>query len=408
MLKKFLSQKKILYLNDRHEEADTGQEDRRKLYDKRILPLLSEGDLTVFAEKIDPFLWNYYKNLGLATVKETDVFYEKNYLNYPSLTKALLRNENFIKTIKKRNVDLLSPYIESFDSEILAKRIFTSTLRKAKIVDWINNKSNFRRVSRDLGFPVIPGCSVKNLKEARASFKRLKKLGFQKIVLKKERSVAGFGVFVVKNEEELVRIIENKLSEEKSFLTESLVKKIILYPNLQYWVEKEGIKFVTLTDQIISQDGVSYQGNRFPSELTKMPRIHRRIENLSLKFCQFLKEKQCYGLVGIDWLVTKNGQVYSTEANVRWNASTFCQLIIEKLFGNERVFWESNSLFLKPTSFENFLQKFSKHLIAPKNKFGVFPGGIDFLPTLGEGQFLIVGRSLKEVKKHFDYFDKPI
>jgi len=400
MLKQFLPQKRIFYLNDRHEEADTAKEDRRKLYDKRILPLLSEGNLTVFAEKINPFLWNYYKNLGLATIKEADIFYQENYLDYPSLTKALLENETLIKSLKKRRVDLFSPYIESFDSEILAKKISAPLLRKAKIVDWLNNKSNYRQVIQNLGFPVIPGYLAKNFKTAKRYFKKLKNQGFKKIVLKKERSVAGFGVFIAKNEKELEKTIKNKFSKGESFLVEGFIEKIILRPNIQYWIGKEGIEFITLTDQIIGKDMVSYQGSQFPSKLTEMPKVHRKIEDLSLEFCQFLKEKRCYGLVGMDWLVAKNGQIYSTEANIRWNASTFCQLIAEELLKDKKVFWKSFSIIVNPISFEDLFQKSNKYFIIPKNRFGIFPAGIDLLPVLGEGQFLAIGRNFNEVNKY--------
>ena len=74
MFNKFFLGNKNLYLNDRHEEADTYKEDRRKLYDKRILPLLEEDDFAIFGEKIDFFLWDYYRSLGLAKIKPKNIF----------------------------------------------------------------------------------------------------------------------------------------------------------------------------------------------------------------------------------------------------------------------------------------------------------------------------------------------
>ncbi|MFH1551569.1 MAG: hypothetical protein ABIC36_01660, partial [bacterium] len=106
MLNTLLPKGKKLYINDRHEEKDTHQEDRRKIYDKRILPLLTRNDSAVFAEPVDPVLHDYYRNLGLAGIKPENIFYADSYLDYPSLTEAVLNNRSLINEIKKRNFDI--------------------------------------------------------------------------------------------------------------------------------------------------------------------------------------------------------------------------------------------------------------------------------------------------------------
>jgi len=397
----YSNNKKILYLNDRHEEADTGKEDRRKLYDKRILPLLKKDDGAIFAEKIDPFLWNYYQNLGLAAIKKENIFYVSDYLNYPSLTKAVLDNQSLIKEIKQRNFDMLIPYIESPDTQILTRKIDCRILRKASFTDWINNKTNYRQIIKKLSFPMIPGFTAKSLIEAKKGFKSLKNQGFKKIVLKKERSVAGFGVFVIETEKELGKLLEKEFSGQKQFLLEGFIEGIKITPNVQYWVGPKEINFINVSDQLLEKDQVSYAGNVFPSQLRQMSNTWEEIEKLSLKFCSYLQDQRCYGLVGIDWIVTKDNNIYTTEANVRLNASTFIHSIINQLFdSSDKIFWKTFTFHCSPILFIDLFKRFSKNFIIKKGQFGIFPTGVDLLDSMGESQFMAVGKTFEEVDQY--------
>ncbi len=393
-----LKNKKILYLNDRHEEKDTQNEDRRKLYDKRILSLLDKSDLAVFGGEIDSFLWDYYKTLGLAKIKQENIFYVDNYLDYPSLTKALLANGLIIEQIKKKKPQLLLPYIESKDTQILSKKLNTSLLRRAQITEQVNNKSNYRQIIEKLGFPVIAFSKVSSLKEARKSFGFLRKQGFKRIVLKKERSVAGFGVFVIKTERDLEKQIRENFFQEKSFLLEGFVENVETSPNVQYWVGPKEIRLIVVSDQLLAKDQISHTNNVFPAKVKDQSEIWRKIEKLSLSLGNYLQSENCYGLIGIDYLITKDKKIYSTEANVRLNASTFAALIAKKLFiRTDNIYWKTFTLKGYSLSFEKLFH-YLKHLfINQKGGFGVFPIDVGILDLMGEGQFMSIGSSLKQV-----------
>ena len=403
----YLNNKKILYLNDRHEEADTGKEDRRKLYDKRILPLLKKNDGAIFAEKIDPFLWDYYKNLGLATIEKENIFYVQDYLNYPSLTKAVLDNQSLIKEIKQRNLDMLIPYIESPDTQILTRKIDCRILRKASFTNWINNKTNYRQIIKELSFPMIPGFTIKSLEEIKKRFESLKNKGFNKIILKKERSVAGFGVFVIKTEKELRKLLKKEFSDQKQFLLEGFIEEIKITPNVQYWVGPKKINFINVSDQLLEKDQVSYAGNVFPSQLRQMSNTWEEIEKLSLKFCSYLQDQRCYGLVGIDWIVSKDGNIYTTEANVRLNASTFVHFIINQLFdSSDNIFWKIFTIHCPTISFKDLFKRSPQIFITERGQFGIFPTGVDLLDSMGEGQFIAVGKTFEEINQYIKELER--
>jgi len=401
MFNKFFLGNKNLYLNDRHEEADTYKEDRRKLYDKRILPLLEEDDFAIFGEKIDFFLWDYYRSLGLAKIKPKNIFYADSYLKYPSLTKAVLADEPLIKKLKQEKFNFIFPYIESWDTGTLAQKINAFLFRSANLTNWINNKWNYKQVLKKLNLPFIPGYQT-NLEKAEKYFKELKKQGFKKVVLKKERSVSGFSVFIIEKEDDFSRCLRNSLSEQKSFILEGFIENVEYCPNFQYFITEKSIELIIATDQLLEKDRVSYSGNLYPSFLVKKPAVWKTINEISEKICNYLQTKRIFGLAGIDYIVTKQGKVYSTEINARTNGSTFPALIIKKLFGDEQIYWKFFVFNVKPMSFRDFMGKSGKVFIKKKGDFGIFPIGADILDSSGETQLLSAGKSRKEVDEYID------
>lgn len=398
MLGQFLGNKKVLYINDRHEEKDTASEDRRKLYDKRILSLLKKDDWAVFGGKIDLDLWEYYKRLGLAGIKEENIFYVDDYLNYPSLAKAILGDDFLVGKLKEENFDFIIPYIESEDLETISRKIDCKILREADFTDWINNKSNHKKALGDLNLPTIPGCSVKNIGEAKKCFFELKEQGFSRAVLKRERSVAGFGIFVIDREEDL----EKYFVKENNFLMDGFVENIIFSSNIQYWVDKDRIEFLVASDQLLGDTLFNHSGNVFPSKLELKPGVFDNVLDISGKICRFLQRNKCYGIAGIDFIVTQDNQVYPTESNVRFNASTFPAFLAKELFGDDKICWKFFTFNVSPMSFRDFIEKSREVLIEKKGDFGIFPIGADILDFSGEIQLMSAGRSHEEVNKHID------
>jgi len=317
-------------------------------------------------------------------------------LNYSSLTEAILADKSLIKAIRQRKIDLLIPYIESSNTKKLAKKINASLLREAPFTDWINNKTNYRQVIRELDLPTIVGCTT-NLERAEKDFKKIKNQGFKKVVLKKERSVSGFGTYVIETLNDLDKCLENNFKDQKNFVLEGFIEDIEYSPNLQYFITDTTIKFITATDQLLEKDLVSYSGNIYPSFLSKRPDISKVINEMSQKICHYLQTKKCFGLVGIDYIVTKKGEVYTPEANVRLNGSTFPALIAKRLFDEEpNIYWLFKTFHFKPVSFEKLFNKF-KYFLKKEEKYGILPVGVDLLESMGEGQFMIVGKHFKEV-----------
>lgn len=406
MLEQFLGNKKILYLNDRHEEKGNEEEDRRKLYDKRILSLLDENDSAVFGKKIDEFILDYYRSLGLAKINPDNVFYCDNYLNFRSLTEAIHGNRELLAKLQAEEYEIICSYIESDAVETLSKKIKLKLVRKSDVVEYFNNKAKYREILFELGLSAIPGFAAKDLSEAKKVFINLKERGINKILLKKVRSVAGFGNFMVENLSDLEKIVSQNFKNEKVFLVEKFIENIEFSCNVQYWIDQDKIEFIVATDQAFDLDGLSHTGNIYPSRLLNGHAVNKQVFDYCDKLCGYFQQHKCFGIVGIDLIVTKTGEIYSSETNVRWNASTFPALLVRKLFGNEQVFWRSFPQKTKHSSFEDFYQEHEEFFITKNRRFGIFPIAADLIEDFNEIQLLMVAdtnEKLNELYSRWSY-----
>jgi predicted ATP-grasp superfamily ATP-dependent carboligase len=406
MLRSYFKEQKILYINDRHEEKDIESEDKRKLYDKRILGLLGKDDMAVFGDMIDEVLLGYYRSLGLADINHEYIYYVPDYQNYKSLTEALSNNETLIDKIKSKKPDILIPYIESETVYIISHRLKCKLLNNHNITEWANDKIAYRRQLYRLDLSVITGFEVASFKEAEKAFCDLKRKGFKKALLKKPRSVAGFGIFTVESRKHLKsRLLENFIDGD-SILIEGLVPRVVFSPNVQFWIDKNKIELIASTDQLFAKNSYTHDGNSFPSLLEKHPEIKEKIYGMCKKICFRFQEQGYYGVVGIDFIITAEGKIYSTEANARFNASTFSAMMVKKLFGDQKVFWKSFVLRTNPMSFEDIYESNKNVFISNKREYGIFPLSIDCLNTLGEAEFLAIDKSKERIDQLINNFNK--
>lgn len=395
-----LKEKTVLYINDRHEEFDTEWEDRNRLYDKRILALLEHNDIALFGEDIDSDLWNYYRSLQLATINVDNVYFVNAYNKYESLTKAALQERSLISQLKECCPDLVMPYIVSKDGQSFAEQINSQLLTTYTDVARISNKALYRAIMNEIGIPVIPGHQVDSLAGVCNAFCALSQQGYKRVVLRKERSVGGIGVFVIDNLKDCVSCYNTYCSTESSILVEACIEEVIVSPNVQYWITPTAIELIVISDQLFYADSFRHRGNQYPSKLVDDVTLHERVLFFGLEICRYLYQQRCYGLVGIDFIVSEKGLIYSTEINYRFNMSTYAALIVQKLFGNDHdLSWKTYMYHGEKCSFLDLYKKHARLFISESNRFGLFPIDISLLAKYGEAQLLVCGKNRDDVER---------
>ncbi|GAF69434.1 unnamed protein product, partial [marine sediment metagenome] len=254
----------------------------------------------------------------------------------------------------------------------------------------------------ELNLPVIPGYIVSSFDYAKECFLKLKKQGFKKILLKKERSVAGFGIWAVESFKDFNKCLEENFNNQKSFLIEAFIDKIYFSSNIQYWLSKDKIRFMAVSDQIFKNNLFAHAGNIYPSKLKSTMDTQNKVYEFSEKICRYLQKQKCYGLVGIDIIVTRDSNIYSSEVNARLNASTFAALLIRELFGKDEVCWKSFTYHTNQIRVDDFFKKNADIIIDKNKKFGIFPIDMGPLNAIGEAQLVSIGKTIGEVNQYIN------
>ncbi len=189
----------------------------------------------------------------------------------------------------------------------------------------LNDKVFFTRLLEDIDAPKIETV----IGNSNAMAGRLNREPDKKAIVRGARSVGGSMVFPVRNKNERARTLKvlNKITDERLFIFQPFIESAET-PNLQFYV---GEKDVTLFGETIQALGplMGHVGNLFDRSENKTAR------NLMIKWGVALAMESASlgyrGVLGIDFIVTKDGNVYPIEMNARHNTSTHALWFVNRL-----------------------------------------------------------------------------
>ncbi len=142
-------------------------------------------------------------------------------------------------------------------------------------------------------------------------------------LIKASHGLSGEGTYIIRNEKDL----EYCLSELKLYLELKLVDAVVVSDFVknevqnycvQFYVNKSGDPtLIGATNQLVSAEGVHLGGfiHYHPDNMTK---FHHKVAVLS----RFLRKHGYFGVVGVDILEDRDGQLHMIDANIRVNGST--------------------------------------------------------------------------------------
>jgi len=232
----------------------------------------------------------------------------------------------FIKSWRGR----IEPYMMTQSEETLGGCLGRRISRcDAAAVDLLNDKSFFIRMLEDLGLPSID--TVVGSSDAISS--RLAKHAPGPVIVRRSRSLGGAGVWVANNASQrgaLKKSIERSLYKGV-YLLQPLVPAV-LSPNLQVYIGDENICLLGETQQILTRS-MEHSGNLFdPVEETA---VRRALVSQSNAIAGEAALMGYRGLLGVDFVVQDNGDVFAVEINARHNTSTHALWFVNRFFNND-------------------------------------------------------------------------
>jgi hypothetical protein len=243
------------------------------------------------------------------------------------------------------------------------------------LVKELNNKFYTRELAINYNFQVTKGYFCTDIEQLEGSYKLLKELGFEKVVVKVPFGSSGKGLKIIetdKNFKLLSKFISRRsnkfrlLIEGWHYIQRSL--------NSQILIQDDNIYILAVTEQKIDNNGV-YIGTDFvPSfEVDIMKSYHAELKRLGA----ILRKKGYRGIIGVDSIIDDKGTIYPIiEINARFTQVTYLLRLVDTLI--KKSYNNIQSSFnrfesKKPINFKEVVTALT-NLFEPddKNKFLIY------------------------------------
>lgn len=292
-----------------------------KRLSRRALLMAGPDDAVVVDGPVDGRYLDFLRGLGAAgaTVLHPSVS------GGISLMDDALRTPGIVEFVRGWGGSV-EPYIIGRGEEKLMQTAgrapFTAA---AEVVEILNDKVFFLRVMEDLGLPIVPNF----VGDSNATADRLRKWRDGPVIVRGARSVGGSRVFIASNEAEREKIA-TKIAKAGGglYIVQSKVATRSS-PNLQFYVTPDEVTLFGETLQLLT-DGFRHTGNLFGGHIDETARDE--IVNQGVALAKEAALLGYTGVLGVDFIVTMDGDVYAVEFNARSNTSTSAIWFMNRFF----------------------------------------------------------------------------
>lgn len=283
-----------------------------KYFDKRVC---------IFSEKIENDEFSVRPNQNIPN-KETILHYNK----------ALSKKNN----IGKKYVFYNQSLAYNFPPHILDKTI---CLNKYELLNFINNKLSVKEWLAQNNVPIIPyetflGKDIL-LSKLSSSFSQT-----EEFVIQSYHGGGGIGTFLFNHSNG--NIVRNQLNMLQHYIVSPYIPSISA--NTHIFISDKQIILSPASIQIIElrKNQLCYRGCDYIAFRTLPDFVKERIKDESIKIAQLLLEKGYRGIAGIDFIIDKENNIYVSEINPRFQAST---ILLDKYLSKHKQTSEAKSTF---------------------------------------------------------------
>lgn len=277
--------------------------------------LFFEGSITLYPNHEKGNI--YYSDVPLSDIKSAEFL--KNYQAYIYHTAMKIQAE-------QPNVEFLcfNAKIKKICKELKDLPIIEDSMDA--ISDFLNNKYETRKYVKNM----IPTLDYIWLKGKDLDYANLtKQMGTEQFVVQAINGAGGENTFLIHSKEEL-----NAFTESENFYGISqYVKNIPL--NATLVISQEDILYLPISAQLIllRDNRFKYYGGDF-SYVKNLPKpVIDKVYEYSEKLGKHLQKEGYRGILGIDYILKENQDVFFMEINPRFQASSFLiNMVLEQKF----------------------------------------------------------------------------
>jgi hypothetical protein len=293
------------------------------LYEERCLPSANAGDIVITSCPIDKEYIVYLKEIGLNLKCE---FFSPHVLDR-DLASSILNDKKLLKLLKDRTLKsnyVIETFIANRKQIQLSLYLNTPLSFNQDIYDKYSTKLGFIKLAKYLKLPIPDSViiSCEKLDECNMFFEKNKD-----VLLKKNNSIGGLGVYKASSEAFLKKIMQ--LCPSEYFILE---KKIDTLWNGSIQIIFSNDNYRIFIDECIT-DNNSFRGFKYPPSFSAD--ILFKAKEYADKIAIYLKP-YCEGesYCGIDFIIDRNDKIFFHDCNPRKTGIMYVFAFIKKLIGS--------------------------------------------------------------------------
>ena len=296
---------------------------------------------------------------------------------------------------------VIEPYMGGEEIEGLAKQLQSELhAPESGLLDRLNLKSNLEGVLEDAGLPTIPALVAMRDQVLQAALTMMNDLS--SVIVRSDLSIGGHGVWIVKQESDIELLAAGiaRSEDDRLFVLQPLYS-VTSSPNVQYEITRAGPQMLGVSDQQMTQN-YAFGGNLYPSNHQQ----NTVLLDQANRIARWLGDAGYLGVIGIDFIVTDDGEIFIVEINPRVNTSTF-PLLLSKRLGCG-AFELLTGIHAASAEFSGFAEMIGPEILFDKRRgTGVVPL---MMPRNGRRLIdaMVFGHDLRTVKQLRQRFIKRI
>jgi hypothetical protein len=239
---------------------------------------------------------------------------------------------------------------------------------------------------QSLGIKVTTGeiCTAENLAERAHYFRQA-----GEVVIKVPDLASGDGFYRAKTSTKLRRILASR-RWPGTYLVEIWLKKIASPSAITSIGKNVGEIFIT--DQEVRASG-EHQGNQLVSQLK--PHYKTKVKKIAERLFDSFRRLGYIGPIGIDFIVTGQGEIFPTEANGRYTAPMYACALWQSM-GVKHHYALARNIEIAPMHYDEFRYRTRDlHYVNRTDNQGIIPYNVLLAPQ-GKIAVLVLAKSVKD------------
>ncbi len=344
----------------------------------RALAGASAADLVVLRGNQNHEYYNWLLSLGLGS--DNVVSYDQQSSEY-SLAQCIVKNPMpILECIEKTGrrpvyVPWFSGQPEAEAAKAINATLFGAT--EAATLKY-NEKGKFKNICQELEIPVVAGTLFKIDPENSANRENMRHAVLKHLTITDEVIIRGTlgesGMSLYRTDGTNTLSLYDKIvcSGEKKIIIEPFLD-VVSTPNDQWVIGTKGITHHLGIASQICENGMVHIGTQ------NCPPLSNRVSDLIMETSGIITNHMAAfgynGVLGIDYIVTRDGGIFPVENNARFNGSTYVRLILDQLEKNHftPACWKFIKISIKPCSFPTLVTKLGTLLYDGIKLNSVFP-----------------------------------